>query len=279
MNKMLFTDGTNGVRDVQSQEELELLITSSRDKDKIRIWVFSSNEWIGLAAFSKQFPDAFRKAKNISTENNQKNIEATVNTNKSGSSRWLKKSLYTLGVAIITFLVFNFTKIKWKEAEQLTTSAIRPANVPPMDMDSLIVDIETARGQAIDKHTKANLRMRNTWPERILLQLKSDKESTNGDSRFFNIDVMLDNTTGFTIDKAIVKISVWNSNKVTFTDTLAFNNIKYDKPIKRELDYKYKGDSLSVSFESIKAKAFNFCYSAATKNNSGNYNDRWFCRE
>lgn len=279
MNKMLFTDGTNGVREVQSQEELESLIVSSTDKDKIRIWLFSTNEWIGLTTFSKQFPDAFKKAKHLADDSGQINTNTVAAIKGPVSSGWIKKVLYTIGVAAIAFLVFNFTKIKWKTADSLLTSAAWPANVPLMDMDSLIADIEMNRGQAIDKNTKANLRMRNTWPERILLQLKSDKESTNGDSRFFNIDVKVDNTTGFAIDKAIVKISVWNRNKVTFTDTLAFSNIKYDKPIKRELDYKYKGDSLSVSFESIKAKAFNFCYSAATKNNSGNYNDRWFCRE
>lgn len=279
MNKMLFTDGINGIREVQSQEELATLIASSIDKDKIRVWIFSTNEWIGFTAFCKQYPDAFTKAKSISTGNSPKNTEMVGAGKKPGASRLVKKAIYIAGIGAIAFLVFNFTKINWKEAEPLTITAIRPDNVPPMDMDSLIYEIESSRGQAIGKNTKTNLRLRNTWPERILLQLTSDKQTSNAGSRFFNLEVAIDNTTGFSIDKAIVKVSAWKDNKVIATDTLAFGNIKYDKPIIRELDFKYKADSLSVSFGSIRAKAFNFCYAAATKNNSGNYNDRWFCRE
>ncbi len=279
MNKFLFTDGINGVREVQSKQELEKLVASTIEKDKIRIWLFSSNEWIGFTAFCKQYPNTFRQGKNNSSDNISTNAEVIEVVKKPSTFRGAKKAFYTIAVGAIALLVFNFTKIKWKDAEPLSVTAARPANVPPMDIDSLIDEIEMSRGQTIDKNTKSNLRMRNTWPERILLQLLSDKEKSNAGSRFSNIDVVLDNTTGFNIDKAVVKLSIWNDNKVTATDTIAFSNIKYDKPLKRRLDFKYKGDSLSVSFESIKAKAFNFCYSAETKNNSANYNDRWFCRE
>ncbi len=93
------------------------------------------------------------------------------------------------------------------------------------------------------------------------------------------IDIFIDNTTGFNLDNALVKLSVWKNKKLNTTDTLRFSNIRYDKLLTRALDAVYRGDSLSVSFESIRAKAFNFCYSAAVKNSSGNYNDRWFCRE
>ena len=156
--------------------------------------------------------------------------------------------------------------------------AVRPANVPEMDMDSLIYEIEYDRGQAIDRNTKNNLRLRNTWPERILLQLAADKETSNAGARFSNVTISIDNTTGLTLDNAVVKFTVWKNNKAAAMDTLRFTAIRYDKLSTRLLNDVYKGDSLSVSFETIKAKAFNFCYSAAIQNNSGNYNDRWFCR-
>ena len=276
MDKFLFTDGTNGVIEAQSREQLEGLIESSAQPGKIQVWIFSSNEWMSYAAFRKQFPFTPRKEKNILVAYGP---EATQHRTQSVKSHWLKKTLYFTGAAAGIFLVFNFTKISWEEAEPVNSSATRPANVPAMDIDSLIYEIEDARGQSLDRNTRNNLRLRNTWPERILLQLKADRETSSAGSRFFNVDISVDNTTGFNLDNAVVKLSVWKNKKVSLTDTIRFSNIRYDKLSVRELDSRYKGDSISVSFESIKAKAYNFCYSAATKNNSGNYNDRWFCRE
>jgi hypothetical protein len=272
MNKFLFTDGIKGVMEVQSLEELETMIESSQQPDKIRIWLFSSNEWIGFAAFRKQFPASNKKDKVVVP------VIKTVPIKKNGNG-WLKKMLYITGAAAGVLLVVNFTKIKWEKAEPVNISAVKPENVPAMDMDSLIWEIEESRGQTIDKNTKNNLRLRNTWPERILLQLVAQRETTNAASRFFDIDVSIDNTTGFNLDNAVVKLSVWKNKKVSLTDTFRFSNIHYDKLSKRQLEFRYMGDSISLSFESIKAKAFNFCYSSTAKNNSGNYNDRWFCRE
>lgn len=280
MNKFLFTDGTNGVIEVQSQEELETLIESAEQPGKVRIWLFSTNEWISYAAFRKQTPPVSRKEKPVAINGSASLISSELLSNnqpKRTASRWFKKVLYFTGATAGVFLVFNFTKIKWEKAEPVNTTAARPVNVPDMDIDSLIYEIEESRGQAIDRNTRTNLRLRNTWPERILLQLVADRETNGSGSRFFNVDVSIDNTTGFNLDNAVVKLSVWKNNKVSLTDTLHFGSIRYDKLSKRELDYRYKGDSISVSFESIKAKSFNFCYTSVTKNNSGNYNDRWFC--
>lgn len=284
MKKFLFTDGTIGVIEVQSLEELETLIESSGQPDKIRIWLFSSNEWISYAAFRKHVSMAIRKEKTVAVNGSTLIISTERQTNgqqliPAKRPHWAKRFLYFTGAATSIFLVFNFTKIKWEKAEPVNTSAARPANVPAMDIDSLIEEIEYTRPQPLDRNTRANLRLRNTWPDRILLQLVADRETNGSGSRFFNIDVSIDNTTGFNLDNAVVKLSVWKNNKVSLTDTLRFSNIRYDKLSKRELDYRYRGDSISVAFESIKAKAFNFCYSAVAKNNSGNYNDRWFCRE
>lgn len=272
MDKFLFTDGMNGVREVQSQQELQILIESAEQPDKIRIWLFSSNEWISYATFRKQVPAFTKKDKFIAT------VTKTVPIQKNRNG-WLKKMLYITGAAVGVFLVVNFTKIKWEKAEPVNISASRPENVPAMDMDSLIGEIEDSRGQTIDKNTKNNLRLRNTWPDRIELKLHAERETNNPASRYFNVDISIDNSTGFNLDNVVVKLMLWKNNKVSTTDTLRFTNIRYDKLLIRQLDATYRGDSISVSFESIKAKAFNFCYSAATKNNSGNYNDRWFCRE
>lgn len=273
MEKFLFTDGSGSVKEVQSQEELEELLRSAEQPDKTRIWLFNNNEWISYAAYRKIFPATKKKETALVPVNET----ATVKTN--GKKRWLKSFLFFVLLSGGAFLIFNFTKIRWKKAEPLNTIAARPANVPVMDIDSLISDIENDRGISIDKSTKTNLRLRNTWPDRIELKLRSEKETSSAGSRFFDINLSIDNTTGFNIDNAVVKLSVWKNNKLNVSDTLRFNNIRYDKLLTRALDAVYRGDSLSVSFESIRAKAFNFCYSAAVKNNSGNYNDRWFCRE
>jgi hypothetical protein len=272
MDKFLFTDGTNGVREVQSQQELQILIESAEQPDKIRIWLFSSNEWISYAAFCKQAPAIHKKDKAVPT------VTKTVPVKKSRNDR-VKKILYITGAAAGVFLVVNFTKINWERAEPVNIPAVRPENVPAMDMDSLIWEIEESRGQTIDKNTKNNLRLRNTWPDRIELKLHAERETSSAGSRYFNVDISIDNSTGFNVDNAVVKLMVWNDSKVNSTDTLHFADIRYDKLLTRQLDHTYRGDSISVLFESIKAKAFNFCYSAATKNNSGNNNDRWFCRE
>ncbi len=274
MDKYLFTDGLSGVKEVQSQEELEELIGSTAQPDKSRVWLFNSTEWISYAAYRKIYPAIKKKevaAIALAGE--------TVLAKTAGKKNWLKRFLFLVVLVAGAFLIFNFTNIRWKKAEPLNSIAARPANVPLMDIDSLISEIEYDRGESIDRNTKNNLRLRNTWPERIELKFRSEKETSNGGSRFFNINISIDNTTGFNLDNAIVKLFVWKNEKVNASDTLRFNNIRYDKLLTRALDAVYRGDSISVSFESIRAKAFNFCYSAAVKNNSGNYNDRWFCAD
>ena len=219
-------------------------------------------------------PVITKKDKAIVVVNNQ---QSSVNTPT--GNRWARKIVYIIGAAAGIFLVFNFTKIKWEKADPLNTSAVRASNVPVMDMDSLIEEIEYTRGTVIDKNTKNNLRLRNTWPDKIDLKLHSEKETSSSGSRFFNVDISIDNATGVMLDNAVVTLLVWKDDKVNTKDTFRFSNIRYDKLLTRHLSDTYRGDSISLSFESITAKAFNFCYSAAIKNNSGNYNDRWFCRE
>jgi hypothetical protein len=272
MDKFLFTDGTNGVREAQSTEELESWIKNAADPGKIRIWQFNTNEWISYAAYKALAPQVSRKESIVVADP----PSPVSSVSRSG---WLKKTMYLVAAAAGIFLVFNFTKVKWERADPVSNAADRPKNVPVMDIDSLVAAIEEDRGQLLDRSTRTNLRLRNTWPERILLQVNADRETNGNTARFFNVSVSVDNTTGFTLDKAVAKLVIWKDGKEQMSDTFHFKPVRFDQPAKRNLDFRYKGDSISVSFETIRAKAFNFCYSAATKNNSGNYNDRWFCRE
>ena len=274
MSKYLFTDGINGVKEIQSQEELQTQIGSAPYPEKIRIWIFSSNEWISYTAFQKKYPFAINK------EIAPASFSTLEMTAQSGKGRhWLKKFLIVSAAAAGVFLIFNFTKVKWTKAAPVNITAARPDNVPVMDIDSLIMTIEEDRGTLLDKSTRTNLRLRNGWPDRIELRLQAERETGSAGSRYSNAAISIDNTTGFNLDEAIIKLSVWKNGKLNDTDTLRFNNIQYDKLSSRQLSDTYRGDSIAVSFESVRAKSFNFCYTASVKNNSGNYNDRWFCRE
>ena len=274
MNKCLFTDGINGVKEIQSKEELQTQVESALYPDTIRIWIFSSNEWISYAAFRKNHPLILNK------EIAAASFSTTEMPARAGKGKhWLKKFLFVSSAAAGVFLIFNFTKIKWTRAAPVNSTAARPVNVPLMDIDSLIMTIEDDRGVFLDRSTRTNLRLRNTWPDRIEIKLNAERETSSAGSRYFNANVSIDNSTGFNLDDAVVKLNVWKNGKINATDTLRFNNISYDKISSRQLSGTYPGDSIAVSFESIRAKSFNFCYSAAVKNNSGNYNDRWFCRE
>jgi hypothetical protein len=280
MVKYLFTDGTSGVKEVQSQEELQSLIAASTRQDKIRIWIFNTSEWVSYSAFSKITQD--NKTKVVASRSNDSPGQTSRAYPAKGTinhRQWLKKFLVfgISGAAI--FLVYNFSKLKWQVATPLTISAGRPANVPILNADSIIQVLEEIRGQKLDKTTRTNLRIRNTWPDRILLQLTSGRDTNNSVTKYHSIGLSIDNTTGYNIDQAIVKLAIWSKGMIKNTDTFHFNNISYAMPSSKGVDNHYQGDSISVSFQLIRAKAFNFCYSDDKKSNYGSVNDRWFCRE
>ena len=273
MDKFLFTDGISGVKEVQSLEQLENVIELSTNPEKCRIWIFNNSEWISYAAFRKIFPSNNKREKNVPAFTSSFASVAPRRTHPA------KKILVALGAAVTIFLVFNFTKINWRTDGSLTAAAARPANAPFMDVDSLISVIEYERGQVVDRSTRTNLRIRNTWPDLILLQVDAAKEKSSTGSRYSNVNISIDNTTGFSLDNAVVKLLVWKNNKATVADTFHFGSISYDKIAQRQSDERYRGDSISVEFESIRAKAFNFCYASSLENQPGSHNDRWFCRD
>jgi hypothetical protein len=275
MEKYLFTDGTNVIREVESEEELQALIQASADPKKVRIWIFNTNEWIGIADFNKRSLRTVPVPKEIKPVA----IDKPEPARKFPIRSLLKKTLIAVAAAAAIFLVYNFTRVTWRKASVLSITAARPDNTPPVDADSLIETIELLRGQKLDKITRTNLRIRNTWPDLIQLQLNTDRDVSREGTRYYNLELSIDNSTGYNIDNAVVKFDVWKNDEISSTDTLHFSGIGYAAPAKRKLEGIYRGDSLSVSFSSIRSKVFNFCYSSDKKSNYGNYNDRWFCKE
>jgi hypothetical protein len=265
MDKFLFTDSIGEVKEVFSLQELQNLAERQMPGTKMKVWVFDRQEWISYEQFTAAYPRA--TVTTVISKPSRK-----IDTGK----KWLKKFLFFAALAGGALLVVNFTSPKWQKAVSLETSAIRPLNVPSFDFDSLVSSIELDRGKTLDKSTRNNLRLRNTWPDQILLQLHADKETSTNATRFSNLKITIDNSTGYLVDHAIVNLECWKQGKIDHSDTLVFDGINYDKLNTRILDKTIKTDSLSVSFGLIRAKAFNFLYDASEKNNSANYYDKWF---
>jgi hypothetical protein len=278
MEKYLFTDGTNAVREVQSGEELQTLIQSSGDPGKIRIWVFSTSEWVTYAEFSKRSVAKVIPLKKTVDKEEEKRV-VTADHKPPRKYAGLTKLLIALVAGLAIFLVYNFTRIKWTAITPLEITAQRPVNVPLLDIDSLIQFIEYTRGQKLDRVTSTNLRIRNTWPDRIQLQLKSDRDTSQAGTKFYNINITIDNSKGYNIDNAAVELTNWKNGQMDKADTIQFDYVGYAAPATRNVMGEYRGDSLSVSFLSLRSKAFNFCYAAGKESNYGNLNDRWFCKE
>lgn len=277
MEKYLFNDGTNVTRELLSKEELDTAIKLATDPEKISIWIFNTSEWLSYAEFSKRSVAKMLPHKKV----NGKTVKATevAVTAPVRKFSWVKRIAAILLAAVTILLVYNFTKINWVAASPLQITSARPANTPLINVDSLIENIELTRGQKLDKITRTNLRIRNIWPERIVAQLTADRDTSKAGNRFRNSLLSIDNSTGYQVDEAIVKLIVWKNDKAAVTDTFHFRNMGYAEPARKNIDTEYKGDSISVSFVSIKSKAFNFCYNAERKSNYGNFNDRWFCKE
>lgn len=277
MEKYLFRDGTNAMREVESKKELLALIQSSPDPGKVRIWMFNTSEWLTLADFSKRFPamPPTNGSAPVVAEKKAEPQAPRLFHNKS----LLKKIIIGIVAIIVIFLVYNFTRSTWTKASSLSIVAARPENTPAVNADSLIATIESLRGQKFDRITRTNLRIRNTWPDLITLKLNTDRDTSREGLRYYNLEVMIDNATGYRIDGATVEFNTWEKGSVAATRSLEFSNIGYAVPAKRKIEGIFRGDSISVSFSSLRSRAFNFCYSSDKKSNYGNYNDRWYCKE
>lgn len=283
MEKYLFNDGTNVVKEVHSSEELKSLLRSCNDPTRTRIWVFDTNEWVSYSDFAKAYNFS------ITPVLAMKKVEPPrpVENDESDTPGWrskVKRFFIVILVVAVALLVYNFTRIKWENEGTVSISASRPVNSPDINVDSLIQVIEFQRGQSLDKVTKTNFRIRNTWPDKISLKLTGDIFSNKLTNKYENLELSVDNSTGYNLDNAVVQLNTWRKVKadsfaVNSADTFRFSNIGYVLPAKRKITDSYKGDSISVSFFSMRSKVFNFCYSSEKQSNYGNTNDRWYCKE
>jgi len=272
MDRYLFTDGTNGVREVHSKKELLSLIHSAATPGHCRIWMFSTNAWTDYPSLLRLHPGFEKEAK-------QPPSNGIALAGRRNNARRLQRFFFLIVLLAGTMLAFNFSSARWEPGEPLTTVSPRPANVPLMDFDSLVNAIETSRGRSLDKNTKNNLRLRNNWPDYLFLRLRADKEVKGSNHRFMHLELSIDNATGMLIDQAVVQLRLWKNGKNMNTDTFRFDSLPYDRMQVRKQDFVFHADSISANFLSIRAKAFNFCYSSDVENGSGNPNDRWFCPE
>lgn len=279
MEKYLFNDGTNVIREVESKKELEALIASAADASRVRIWRFNSSEWLSLPAFEKTegLPAITKVILPVpENENRQHAILSAIRP----VHPYLRKGIIAILLAIGIFLVYNFTRVSWSSADTYETNAARADNVPVMDMDSLIQSIEWSRGRPLDKTTATNLRIRNTWPDRMQLKVSAARDtSTTGSSRFHDPQFSIDNSTGYEVDEAIVTFTIFNKGDRMHSDTLRFTQVGYAYPSTRTVTGEFRGDSIAAAYLSIRARSFNFCYSSGKESNYGNLADRWFCRD
>ncbi len=279
MEKFLFTDGKNEVREVQSLQELQELIRTVAEKNVIRIWLFNTCEWKSYAAFTNYFPACNTTDKKTMPVSKARMPATAILIKPKPRRRIIRKLVLYGAIGTAIFLVYNFTRINRGNTDTIHITSVRPDNVPVMDIDSLITGIELSRGKKIDKDTRYNLRLRNKWPEYILLTAEMARDSSSSGNKYYNVHIKVDNTASYKLDNAIVQFTVWKNNAVRTVDTLQFGNIRYGQILEKELPGAFRGDSITVAFQSIEASAFNFCYAADKENISGNYNDRWFCRE
>lgn len=263
MEKYLFTDGISGVKEVASGRELEELIRSAPRPELIRIWVYPASSWLSYAEFRRQ-----RKS--------DKPVSIPTPVAKPRSGIPWRKALVPILLLLALLVVYNFTRVQWTRVAALQMDAARPANAPYLDTDSIINFIESVRGQKLDKMTRNNLRLRNDWPSQFLLKLDASRDSSTAGIRFHNIRITVDNATEYLVDEAIVRLSVYRDHQKILSDTFHFNQVGYAAPVVRTVDTLYKGDSVAVAFQSIRARSFNFFYTIDKQSNYGNLADRWF---
>lgn len=273
MEKYLFNDGTNVIREVQSREALNALLAGVSDKEKVSIWVYNSPEWISYETYTRLWPASEKKTDPRLPVNTEEKEART-----GGRFRWLRHTIIGAVTLAGILLIYNFTRISWTPLEPVTITPERPENSPFVNMDSLAQVIEATRGQKLDKVTRTNLGIRNNWPDQVLLRVEANRDTSKAGIRYKDMVLTLDNATGYQLDEVVAKWTVWKNQKAMSTDTVRFEKINYTAPMQRFVEGDYRGDSLSVSVERIRSRAFSFCYAADKKSNSGNNNDRWFCR-
>jgi hypothetical protein len=286
--KFLFNDGSGSTREVYSEEELNILINNVQQKEKIRIWKFNTSQWITYADYIRERPARPERFK-VPVPDETIALDTGHTPQRSAPGKF-KKFLTTLKIVIIsasilgviTLLAFVLLKKEWLDAAPGLVFAERPVNSPPLNTDSLVTIIQQTEFRTLDKLTKTNLRLRNNWPDKIVLSLQYEKRQHANDAtlfRFENSAISIENTTGYELDNAVVELKVWKLHQNIRTDTFHFAAVSYVGPSVKYTVKQYEGDSLSVNFQKIRSYGLNFCYSYGLPSVSGNPNDKWFCKD
>jgi hypothetical protein len=299
--KFLFNDGSGKIRELSSKEELDYYISISPDKQKLKIWLYHSSSWISYEEFLKRAathkspwngkPETVQPAVVI-----EKSIAPTppppapaIKEKKRHAQTVTKPLQLLLNICIVlvvaggVYAALFYSQKEWTDPQFFDTTASRPHNTPPLNADSLIHMIEVKEKRTLDKLTKMNLRLRNNWPEKIVLTLQGQQQThLKNDSirRFENLQCIVKNFTGYTIDHAVVMLQVWQSGSPKIQDTFRLEQIDHrGDAYTLNISNTYKGDSLTIRFSSIRSFGLNFCYSYEEPTISGNPNDKWFCKD
>jgi hypothetical protein len=299
--KFLFNDGSGKIREMSSKEELDYHVSISPDRDKIKIWLYHSSSWISYQEFLKKAPSNWQtlngKAETVKpvqvdilvTETPKSFTSPVVKEKKQRPPTVTKPLQIVLNICIVLVVaggvyaaLFYNTK-EWTESRIYEAKAVRPANAALVNVDSLIHTIEVKEMRTLDKLTKMNLRLRNNWPEKIVLSLQGQQQKhlkKDSTLRFNELQCIVKNFTGYEIDEAVVSINVWKDGAMKTQDTFRLQHIGYrGEPYTQTISNTYKGDSLTIHFQSIRSFGLNFCYSYEKPTISGNPNDKWFCKD
>lgn len=320
--KFLYNDGSGKIREVSSKEELDYYLSISPDKNRVRIWLFHTSSWITYQEYLKAMPQsdrtsAYAKASAdevVKPETEKRPVIITTpiietpketkaetveppfifgpappakekNTRPQTVTKPLQILLNICIVLVVAggvYAALFYNKKEWTEPRVFETAAPRPANVPNLNLDSLVQMVEVKELRTLNKITKMNLRLRNNWPEKIVLTLQGEQQKhLKKDSvlRFNELQMIVKNFSGYEIDAAVAAVNVWENGEVSKVDTFRLSNIGYRDPYTQTIPNTYKGDSLTVHFYSIRSFGLNFCYSYDEPTISGNPNDKWFCKD
>lgn len=301
--KFLYNDGSGKIREVSSKEELDYYIGISPDKSRIRIWLYHSSKWMDYQEYLKtaianrqsamdRAPAAVKqqtaKVEPVVPPFTPSPPPPVVKEKKPRPQTVTKPLQIILNICIVlvvaggVYAALFYSNKEWTEPLVFDITAPRPENAPEINMDSLIQTIEVKELRTLDKLTKMNLRLRNNWPDKIVLTLQVEmRRQLKKDSlrEFRNLKWTVKNFSGYEIDEAVAALNVWRNGEVSKQDTFRLTGIGYREPFTMNIPNTYKGDSLTVNFYSIRSFGLNFCYSYEQPNISGNPNDKWFCKD
>lgn len=298
--KFLFNDSSGKIRQMSSKEELDYHISISPEKHKVKIWLYHSSSWVSYQEYVKS-SIVNRETVNGKGET-EKPVQATVTVKtftpapppivkerKPRPPTVTKPLQILLNICIVmvvaggVYAALFYNKREWTEPKSFETITIRPPNAQSVNTDSVIHTIEVKEMRTLDKLTKMNLRLRNNWADKIVLTLQGQQEiHLKKDSilRFTKLQCIVKNFSGYEIDQAVVSINVWKDGVVKTQDTFRLQQIGYrGEPYTQTISNTYKGDSLTIHFQSVRSFGLNFCYSYEEPTISGNPNDKWFCKD